>query len=334
MNPKLSILVPAIPGRMQRLKVLISRCSMSIQLYNHKYEDEPLTREDVEFVIVDGGSKDVTKNMCMSINPAHIMKYIYLPIGGFINAGYPRNVGLRVCQGDVIGHLDIDHYPSENIVEGMLRPFVEGKIDRHINRGYVVDSSKSPNGHGPMGKNEPWLRELNSIVLNQANLRSSIESVYRESKIPPPGKNNTLWIWAAKNEYIRYLNGYDEQYCRMYVREDDDWRERMLANGMPFYDGAGKEFCAIHLWHPAAWRNESNDWNKDYFNLSCHPVREVERNKDRTWGRMLEGSFSVMDSEYREPDGHEAWVHAETEYSGYIANPMWKDIDEFKESLR
>lgn len=334
MNPKLSILVPAIPGRMQRLKILIARCSMSVQMYNHKYENEPLKREDVEFVIVDGGSQDVTKKMCLSFNLAHIMKYIYVPINGFVNAGYPRNIGLRVCQGDVVGHLDIDHYPSENIVEGMLRPFIEGTIDRHINRGYVIDSSKSPHGHGSMGKNEPWLRKVNSTILNQANRRCSIESVYREMEIPPPGKNNTLWIWAAKNEYIRTLNGYDEQYCRMYVREDDDWRERMLANGMPFYDGSNQEFCGIHLWHPAAWRNCSNEWNKNYFKRMCQPVREISRNGGREWGKMLEGSFSVMDSEYREPEAHEMWIGNNGTAVGYMSNPTWKNIDEFKESLR
>lgn len=335
-KPKLSILVPAIPGRFDRLKAILSRSTLSCKLYNEKFPEERLDpQKDIEFVIVDGGSTDSTKGMCQAVGEHYRMKYIYLPVGKFINAGYPRNVGLRVCEGEVIGHLDVDHYPSENIVEGMLRPFVDGRIDRHINRGYVVDSSKAPNGRGP---NIPWLEQVNEYLLNDVNLRATIESVYEQAQIPPPGVNNTLWIWAAKRKYIDELNGYDELYCRRfaYSREDDDWRERMLANRMPFWDGAHKLFCAIHLWHPAAWRTDqaNNQINKDYFKQVCNPVRRIVRNEKWPWGTMLEGSFSIIDGVYREPPEHEDWVKENRpEVEARLPNSCWESLDELQEGL-
>ena len=326
---KLSLLVPAIPGRPDRLRAILTRISLSMYLYNEKFPNEKLDKDSLEFVIVDGGSNDYTKEMCAAFGQHHRMKYIYVPIKEFVNAAYPRNIGLRVCQGEVIGHLDIDHYPSEFIVEGMLRPFLEGK-DKIINRGYVVDTTKSPLGKGPQVQ---WLKSVNDYVLNQSNLKSTIESFYKESKVPPPGKNNTLWIWAAKRKYVEQLNGYDEQYCRMYIREDDDWRERLLALGCPFYDGHHKKFCAIHLWHTAEWRTKSNDYNKNLFFKLCAPVRSVSRNHDRQWGKMLEGSFSIMDEKYREPVGHEEWVQKNMCYTGWTDQPTWKNVAEFKGSL-
>lgn len=333
MNPKLSILVPAIPERIERLRAILTRCSLSMLLYNKKFPTESLTKEDVEFVIVDGGSFDETKDMCLAFSKAHTMKYIFLPIGKFINAGYPRNVGLRVCQGNVIAHLDVDHYPSENIIEGMLRPFFAGQAKGAINRGYVVDSSKSPKGVGP---NVLWLEKLNSSLLGRDNLQCVIASAYKEAGIPPPGVNNTLWTWAIEHERIKKLNGYDETYCRKfaYTREDDDWRERLLASGMKFYDGHNQQFCAIHLWHPALWRDaSSNELNKKYFQESCCPVKMVARNLGREWGKLLKYSFSIMEGKYREVEEHEDWIKENVEVPSYNLSQPWKTIEELVESL-
>lgn len=332
MNPKLSLLVPAIPGRPDRLKAILQRTTLAVARYNDKFPEEQLDpKSDFEFVIVDGGSNDHTKDMCLAVGEHFSMKYVYLPIGKFMNAAYPRNVGLRVCEGEVIGHLDVDHYPSENIVEGMLRPFVDGRIDRNINRGYVVDSSKSPDGRGP---NVRWLESLNKTVLNQVNLGCTIDSVYREAKIPPPGVNNTLWVYAVKRKYAEDLNGYDENYCRMYVREDDDWRERLLAHGLSFWDGANKLFCAIHLWHPAAWRSKQNQWNKDYFKRVCCPVRHVRRNDGHRWGKMLSDGYSIMNNKYREPADHEKYVaESSTRWPAWEDDPSWESIDDLLKAI-
>jgi len=344
MKRKLSILVPAIPGRAQRLKAILTRCSMSAMLYGRKYPEDKLGREGLEFVIVDGGSDDHTKDMCCAVDQGHVMKYIYVPIKRFVNAGYPRNIGLRVCEGEVIGHLDVDHYPSENIVEGMLRPFVEGKADRHINRGYVIDSSKSPQSLNKA--NVSWLQACNSALLNPSNLRCAIASAYGTFQIPPPGKNQTLWIWSAKSKFVRDLQGYDELYCRRdaYSREEDCWRQRMLANGMPIWDEANQLFCAIHLWHPALWRqHHANDFNKQYFKkihgagvidvgFAKTVTKSVAVNQGWDWGKMLEGSFSIMDGIYREPEDHEQWIDSQGICKSY-SEPAWRDMDHYWNQL-
>jgi glycosyltransferase involved in cell wall biosynthesis len=341
LNPELTLLVPAIPGRYKRLKAILERVSMSIGLYNEKYE-EKLKPQDVEFVIVDGGSDDY-QDLCAQYMSRCVVKYVYVPLKRFVCAAYPRNVGLRLCQGKVILHLDIDHFPSQNIVEGALRPFVDGAIDRYINRGFVIDTSKSPHGKGP---NVPWLNEFNERVLSPNWMYKPIEDVYRAGEVPPPGRNNTLWIWAAKREYLDMLNGYDEIFCRQfsYSREDDSWRQRMLANGMPLYDGAHKLFCAIHLWHTAAQRTlASNALNRAHYNLTCgQGIMDVSyakqftvlyRNKDWEWGKLVAGSFSIIDGIKLEPSEHESWINWNTEKQAYRDNPTWESVDHFMAAL-
>ena len=330
---RLSVLVPAIPGRLPRLRAIIRRVSRSAKSFG-------LLENEVEIVIVDGGEGPAAEALLSEAFGLCRVKYVYLPIGGFVCAAYPRNVGLRVCEGDVIGHLDVDHFPSENIVEGMLRPFIEGLAVKDINRGYVIDSSKSPLGAGP---NVWWLESINRQVLG-AHVDIPIGELYSQAKIPPPGINNTLWIWSAKQKYLRDLNGYEELFCRrgVYGREEDDWRQRMLANGMPLWDGANKQFCAIHLWHPAAHRVQaSNELNRDLFtklhgigemNVDQAKIRSVvAANQGWEWGKLLKGSFSVIGGIVRNEEEHERWVSGHTEHQPYLST--WSGMEEFYEKL-
>lgn len=309
-KPFLSIIIPAIPGRISRLKAIISRLNLSASLAPHI---------PFELVIADGGSQDETKELVQKAAEFMPIKYIYLPIGDFINAAYPRNVAIRICEGEVIGHLDIDHWPGENIIEGMSTPFLQLGLDKIINRGYVIDSSKSQYEKG----DHEFSEFFNKPMLSSEWMNKCILGIYEYAKIPPPGVNNTLWIWAVKRKYILSMNAYDENYCRAYCREDDDFRERLLAQCLSFYDGQNKKFCSIHLWHKAIWRSTiDTGYNKKYFLETCCPVKEIIRNKNKEWGKMLEYSFSIIGGVSRNPLDHEKYIRDNVYgVKPYIDNP-------------
>lgn len=351
MKPLLSILIPVAPNRESRLRAILSRLSLnSIRFPDHTFE----------VVVVDGGSTDNTESLCVEFAKHLNLKYIYVPINRYICASYPRNVGLRVCEGKVVGMVDVDHFISENIVFGMLSPFVDdsefrfnlgdrqGKIkdwknqevlDNVINRGYVIDSSKSR-----MCVNKQMLEKFNDIVLGEDGWGFEIMDAYKQALIPPPGKNNTLWTWSVQRKNILKLNGYDEVYCRRfaYSSEDDDFRQRLLTLGLPFFDGQNQHFCAIHLWHENGnWRadNDLNRINKEYYKKVCGPgIQTVEGAKafckfpnghpDWEWGKLLQYSFSYINQVQREADEHEEWIaYNNNDFPHY--NGTWDSAEDF-----
>ena len=65
-----------------------------------------------EVLVADGGATDGTREVCETMQRYMPLKYVFLPIYKFINAGYPRNVLLRMCEGQIISMIDIDHWPA------------------------------------------------------------------------------------------------------------------------------------------------------------------------------------------------------------------------------
>lgn len=297
MKYDLSIIIPAIPGRFDRLRAQLSRLSLA------KLRASSVK---VEVIIADGGSTDHTKEMCLKMAPILNLKYIYLPIKQFINAAYPRNVALRCAEGQLLAQLDIDHWPGENIIQGMVQPFMELGLTKIINRGYVIDSSESEycKIHGVQ-----VAEQINEPLLQDQAMTKRILDIYQYTRIPAPGINKTLWIWAVRREPVMLMNAYDENYLKAYCREDDDFRERLLAQGCPFYDGQNQNFCAIHLWHPANWRVGADvETNKAYFLSTLPAFKKIKRNEGKSWGRMINGSYAVIDGKSYDPLDYEKWI--------------------------
>jgi hypothetical protein len=366
----LSLLIPTVPGRADRLAAVLSRLSLSQSIFpDHSFE----------VVIIDGGDDGAVLSLCKRMSDFLRIKYIYLPIKRFICAGYPRNVGLRVCEGRVIGMLDIDHWPSEFVTYGMLTPFIHdddfafclpqqpkttireylesgknkvGLCDNFsvdfvpkgigiINRGYVLDSSKSSlcQGSNPSAITQaevhPMALKINQALLNPDHSDWRILDVYKQTQIPPPGVNNTLWTWAVRREHVIALNGYDEKYCQnwAYSREDDDWRERLLALGLKFYDLQNKNFCAIHLHHAASQRNlPQNNWNRKYFQQTCQPVKTIARNHSWDWGKLPQYGYSIIDEKIRDKNDHEEWIRCcVPDMPCY--DSQWLDMDHMMKEL-
>lgn len=84
------------------------------------------TWDDVEHIVVDGGSIDGTLGL-LAASRAHLAKLICEPDGGVYDA---LNKGIRAASGDVIGfmHAD-DEFGSEGALEHIARAFEDPRVD-------------------------------------------------------------------------------------------------------------------------------------------------------------------------------------------------------------
>ena len=80
---------------------------------------------NIEHIIVDGGSKDNTLEICNSF--PHISKIISEPDNGVYDA---FNKGLKVATGDVVGFLNSDDvFYNENSVQEIANAFLYNDVD-------------------------------------------------------------------------------------------------------------------------------------------------------------------------------------------------------------
>lgn len=97
--------------------------------------------KNIEHIIVDGGSKDNTLEICNSFS--HVSKIISEPDNGVYDA---FNKGLKLATGDIIGFLNADDvFFNENSVQEIVNPFsnnetniVYGNLDYVNEEGKVI----------------------------------------------------------------------------------------------------------------------------------------------------------------------------------------------------
>ena len=97
------------------------------------------SHKNIEHIIVDGGSKDNTLEICNSFS--HISKIISEPDNGVYDA---FNKGIKLATGDVIGFLNADDtFYNENSVQEIVNAFSNNETDIvYGNLDYVNDKSK------------------------------------------------------------------------------------------------------------------------------------------------------------------------------------------------
>lgn len=103
----------------------IKRFSVIIPAYNSEktlsaclesLEDQSLSKEDYEVIVVDDGSTDSTATIAKKFNN----KYIYQTNQGPASA---RNKGVKSAVGDIVLFTDSDCVPEPNWIEEMAKPF-------------------------------------------------------------------------------------------------------------------------------------------------------------------------------------------------------------------
>ena len=95
--------------------------------------------KNIEYIIVDGGSKDNTLEICNSFS--HVSKIISEPDKGVYDA---FNKGLKLATGDIIGFLNADDvFFNENSVQEIAKAFSENKTDIvYGNLDYINENGK------------------------------------------------------------------------------------------------------------------------------------------------------------------------------------------------
>ena len=95
--------------------------------------------KNIEHIIVDGGSKDSTLEICNSF--PHVSKIISEPDKGVYDA---FNKGLKLATGDIIGFLNADDvFFNKNSVQEIAKAFSENKTDIvYGNLDYINENGK------------------------------------------------------------------------------------------------------------------------------------------------------------------------------------------------
>ncbi|MCH4147034.1 MAG: glycosyltransferase [Prevotella sp.] len=87
------------------------------------------TYEDIEYLIIDGGSTDGTQGIIEEFEPKFLgrLKWISEKDLGIYDA---MNKGIRMATGDVIGILNSDdYYTSDDVVANFIPAFLDAKVD-------------------------------------------------------------------------------------------------------------------------------------------------------------------------------------------------------------
>ena len=95
--------------------------------------------KNIEHIIVDGGSKDNTLEICNSFS--HVSKIISEPDKGVYDA---FNKGIKLTTGDIIGFLNADDvFFNKNSVQEIAKAFSENKTDIvYGNLDYINENGK------------------------------------------------------------------------------------------------------------------------------------------------------------------------------------------------
>ncbi len=84
------------------------------------------TYEDIEHIIVDGGSKDNTLAV-VGVEGAHVRKIVSERDGGIYDA---MNKGIALATGDIIGFINADDfYATSNVLETVAAAFKRNAVD-------------------------------------------------------------------------------------------------------------------------------------------------------------------------------------------------------------
>lgn len=160
-------------------------CSVIMQKYT-----------ELEYIIIDGGSTDGTKDIIRKYN-ADISFWISEPDKGIYDA---MNKGLGFCTGDVVAFLNSDDWYDKNVLKRVNYYFEENDVD--------IVSGKTYTAYG-------------QVIKENVFDRTDDENVFFSVIYPHPA----LFI---KRKLFKKMGGYDMNYK---IAADTDWIIRAYCAG-------------------------------------------------------------------------------------------------------
>ncbi len=124
MNKLVSIIVPVY-----NIESYIGACLESLQ---HQ------TYQNIEVLIIDDGSRDNSKEICIPYTQDKRFRYIYKENGGLSDA---RNVGVQHAQGEYIAFVDGDDTVEPQFIEKLVYSIEKNNTDIAICSFYITNSA-------------------------------------------------------------------------------------------------------------------------------------------------------------------------------------------------
>lgn len=209
-------LILATMGRIDEVEMFIK--SLLIQTY-----------KNFELIIVDQNNHDKIKEICLLYKNQINIKYIKIKPRGLSNA---RNMGMRLCTGDIISFPDDDCEYYEETLHRVHEKFKLYTDD--IVTFKIIDKDTKLNTCGN------WLDVDTSI--NKKNIFNTAISI-------------TIFVKNKKNEELRF----DENLgvgTRLSSGEETDFILELLNRGYK-----GTYYCDIYVYHPQKEKDFSRGYN-------------------------------------------------------------------------
>lgn len=129
---KLSIILPVY-----NVEKYIEKCIMSV-------ENQDISKDDYEIIVVDDGTKDRSAEIAESMNEKFgNIKIVHKPNGGLSSA---RNKGLEYATGEYVWFIDSDDYIEENVLKMLTSKIYEDRLDLLMFNVYDVWPDKEMAG--------------------------------------------------------------------------------------------------------------------------------------------------------------------------------------------
>lgn len=186
MNKLVSIITPAFNSA-----DVIEKCILSVK--NQTYNN-------IEHIIIDGGSNDNTKEILEKYSKEYNLKWVSEKDNGIADA---MNKGFKMASGDIFAWIDADNYYDLNIVDEVVKIFNDN-IDVVYGNIKIINDVK---------KTEYIYRPPKNVSFNKA-------LVYSTGSIPAQP------AVFFKKEIFDEINGFDPSYK---VAGDYDFWLKVLA---------------------------------------------------------------------------------------------------------
>lgn len=239
--------------------------------------------KDFEVIIIDDGSNDGTKELIENRHSFYPINYYALTKIKGTGAGYARNKGIELAQGEVVVFLDSDSLVRTDFIAQ------HNRVHR-IQPGLVVVGIR-----WQMQKSEITYELIKNGISRNTLPVKNIEKQNRVFSIFSQNLGQYIlpwWFFSTSNASVRRQDAvdagmFDEEFCSYILYEDTEFAYRLFRNNLSFILNSDTE--CFHMYHHVdeAQKYELAKGNIRYFQEKYPGVPEIEH-LDTLLGTTLE----------------------------------------------